>query len=886
MAYRFSQKAPCYFLVIIFVFALSIFIHKPAYSAEQGIVKGIVTDKSSKAPLPGIAITVEGTNILEFTNEKGEYQIRLAPGTYKLRAELLGYNPAEALGVIVVDGETNQVNFTLAQAGVVEGEETVVTGERQDVPLSKTTASVAIVGAKDIEKLGAVTNASDLIKNTPGVQVESGGSEFAKTIKIRGRTIAPPSVNSAGILLLVDGVPANDPASGYANMYQIPSENIEKIEVLKGASSAQYGGQASAGVINIITKKGQRIPVTKASMEFGTYQRRSKAEDELYENYTFYHSWGNKYFDYAFSGSYSHLSGITSAEKSVVATAQRLYGEKHPGTRLPDGSKKFSDRIETPFMTGADLNELMDVGDHDKGEKYSAELNLGINLFKGNALRISPSYLNTNFFLGFSPGSKALESPTDTFLQFFLNVINKREAFNVSDKWEITPNLTYNFRMGLTKNTGGAVFITVGDFVKYNKEAKASGKKDHYVTLNGVSPFNPLPGITVDRALTLANDISYKFDIFDGNVLTVGQEYQWAKSQTPPDLILYNKPTVKHNIHSLFLQDLLTVKDFSLSVGGRWDQATTFIENFDDEFSPRFGINYSINPGTSLRFSVGRARRFEDFARQNGLGQSNGRLWGNPTIGPEVNWTYELGFRFATKYISGDIAYFYDDYAGLEIPVPLSAIGYGKANGDPRVIKYSREVLGVSKAQLSKFNINTTNPRAGTFINGPDAVFQGFDVSVDVKPIENWDISVSYLFQRAVSGNNNPFDFGQGKAQAIWVASDGKSLGPKFQDEMRIAYMPTHIFKVSSDYTMPFGLRLDISGRYKSTTDFFSGSYATGIFRQPEHWIWDYKMTQPLFNGKLNVSFSIDNVFSKLYYEQGGIPSNVARYVIGFAANF
>ncbi|RMF97782.1 MAG: TonB-dependent receptor [Candidatus Schekmanbacteria bacterium] len=846
--------------------------------AQNGVIEGTISDKENGFVLPGVTVTVEGTDIIVFTDENGKYKIDIEPGKYKLRAELLGYNPTEAVNVVVVEDKTTKVDMKMVEAEAIKGEEMVVTGERLTVPLSKTTASVAVVGSQEIEKLTSTTNATDLIINTPGVQVESGGSEFSKIIKIRGRTIAPPSNASAGILLLIDGVPANDPAQGYANMYQIPAENIERIEVLKGASSAQYGGQAAAGVINIITRKGQKKPFTKVSVQYGTYQPRRHAETELTESYSFVHSWGNKYFDYSISGGYSHSSGMTTAEKNRVGSAFRLFAEKNPGKgRLPDGTKVLPDRKEIPFKLGKSLNELMDVSDIDKGERYSVALNLGINLFKNNTLRIAPQYSLVEFYTPFTPGNLPIQGPDDTFLQFTLKIFNRKDFLTITDKWEITPNLTYNFRMGLTKSTGGAIFVAITDFQDFNKEQEALGKKDGYVGLDPSTPFQELPVYTIDRSFSFANDLTYKFDVFDGDTLTVGQEYRWVKSFSPFNN--YNTPSVKRNVHSLFFQNLLSVKKFTLSVGARWDQSTLYIEDFDDELSPRFGINYEFRPGTTLRFSVGRARRFLDFARQFGLGQNNGRLWGNPFIGPEVNWTYELGFRFSTKYVSGDIAYFYDDMSDLEIPVPLSALGYSNPE------EYAEKVLANSPEQLAAKGINTGNVRAGTFINGPDAVFQGFDISMDFMPMRNWTINTSYTFTRAVVGNNNPFDFGQGQPQDDWEVA-GKTLGPKFQDEMRIAYMPTHIFKFSSSFTFPFGLNMVINGRYKSTTDFFSGNYAGGIWRQPEHWVFDYKMSQPFMNGKLKFTFAIENVFSKLYYESGGIPSTVAKYLFGIEAKF
>lgn len=868
-----------FFLSVFLISVFSPFVYI-AYSADTGVIEGKVVDKSSGLVLPGVTIMIESKDVMVFTDENGKYRIDIDPGTYNLRAELLGYNPTEAVGVVVVEETTSTVNLKIEEAQAIRGEEFIVTGERLTVPLSKTTASVAIVGTSEIDKLTSATNASDLIINAPGIQVEGGGSDFSKTIKIRGRTIAPPSSASAGILLLVDGIPANDPASGYANVYQVPSENIERIEILKGASSAQYGGQAAAGVINIITKKGQKKPITTASISLATYQPRKNAETELNESYNFTHSWGNKYFDYSISGAYAHTSGMTTADKNKVGSAFRLFAEKNPGikSRLPDGTKVLPDRKEIPFMNGKSLNELMDVSDIDKGERYSVGLNLGINLFKNNTLRIMPQVSLLNFYTPFTPGNIALQGEDDTFLQFTLKIFNKKDALRIADKWEITPNLTYNFRMGLTKSTGGAIFIAITDFQDFNKEEEALGKKDGYVGEDPTSPFQQSPVYSIDRSVSFANDISYKFNnIFDGDTFTVGQEYLWVKSTSPFNN--YTELSVKRNVHSLFFQNMLAIKKLTIAVGGRWDQSTTYIEDFDDEFSPRIGLNYELTPGTTLRFSVGRARRFIDFARQFGLGQSNGRLWGNPFIGPEVNWTYELGFRFSTKYLSGDLAYFYDDMADLEIPVPLSAVGYDNPE------TYAQEVLSVSPESLFAKNINTTNTRAGIFINGPDAVFQGFDMSLDFAPLQNWAITASYTFTRAVVGNNNPFDFGQGTPQDLWLL-DGKTLGPKFQKEMKIDYMPTHIFKFSSVYTLPFGLSTTITGRYKSTTAFFSGSYAGGIWNQPEHWVFDYKMAQPLMNGKLTFTFAIENVFSKLFYESGGIPSNVAKYIFGVEAKF
>ncbi|RMF95141.1 MAG: TonB-dependent receptor, partial [Candidatus Schekmanbacteria bacterium] len=595
------------------------------------------------------------------------------------------------------------------------------------------------------------------------------------------------------------------------------------------------------------------------------------------ETYSFYHSWGNKYFNYALSGSYSHQSGVTTADTNPVGNAYRLYGATFPNdARLDNGTKVVPGRKDIPYRSGDNLNKLMDDGDRDKGERYSVGLNLNINLFKNNTLRINPSYSFLDFYTAFSPGDIPISDASGTFLQFFLRVINRRDSLNIADKWDITPNLTYNFRMGLIKSTDLADFIFVNDYVDYSKEKEALGFKDEY-SGGGNSPFHSAPDFMLNRSFDFANELSYKFNFLDGVSLLVGHEYSWSKSVSPGS---YTKSAPKRTGNSFYFQNLWTYKKLTVSLGARWDQMTTFIEDFDDELSPRFGINYQFKPGTSLRFSVGRARRFPEYARQFGFAQSAGKLFGNPFIGPEINWTYELGFHFSTKYLSGDIAYFYDDYSDFEIPLPVSAAGYADG-GD-----YTEKVFGIPREQFAILDKDPSHPRAHFFTNGPDVVAQGFDTTFDANPVKNWNISVSYLFQRHTVGNRNPFDFRQGTPQELWLDSKGKAIGPKFQGGNRIIYTPTHIFKVSSDYTFPFGLRLDVTGRFKSTVKFVSAVYPGGIFNQPEHWIWDLKFSQPLFNNKIKLTFSIENVFSKLYYESGGIPSNVAKYTLGVSATF
>ena len=917
-----SRKFFFNFAIILMLVSLILFsADKFSSAAEKGIVKGKVTDKKAKVPLPGITVTVEGTDAIAFTDEKGNYSLELPEGTYTIRAELLGYKIAAAKGVVVLSDEPNNINFAMEEFEEIRGTEVVVTGERMDVPLSRTTASVSVVSSEQIKDLAVVGNASDLLTYTPGVQTEGGGSGATKTIKIRGATIAPPKVATAGILLLVDGVPMNDPVSGYASVYMIPSENIDRIEVVKGASSAMYGAQATAGIINIITKKGQKDPRSSFDMSFGTYQPRSNAKTEYIQNYSFSHSWGGEKFDYSISGAYGHSSGTTTAETAPVGKIYIDFGRTHPNDptygkpgfgikKLPDGTRVIPSG--GPEFFGKSLNKLMDFDELDNMERYSVNLSLGIKLFKNNTLRINPGYSLLNFGTTFTPAVNPLSASSDVFLLMALNVTNKRDYLNIFDEWKITPKLTYKVRFGTQKTTEGGLFLPVLDYIDYPKSLEALGKKDGFASDTPKNPLGIGVGTTVGKSWNIANDLFYDFDILDGNTILVGQDYQWIKTDAAlgknggsPQYIktpLYRRST------AVYLQNTQKAGKFTFTGGGRWEQMTSFIDDFSDEFAPNFGINYELSPGTSFRTSVQRKRRFIEFARTHGLGQSNGVLFGNPAIKPETTWNYEVGFRFLTKYIGGDIAYFYTDYSDTEINIPLNIGkdpgGTGKNHREyMRLYNYIKKYYpfdmpspkdGLTTADYAKQvfgglsqGVSYENARAGIFVNGPDVVYQGVDASTDFFLAKNLNMNLSYLFMRATVGNQNPFDFSQGTSQEIIIPpSVTGGLAPYYFGGNRLIYVPTHVFKASTNYTLPWGMRVVASGRFKSTATTISRLVVGGTFRMPEHWIFECKLIQPFFKDKLKLSFSIDNIFSKRYYEDGVIPSSVARYDVGLSWSF
>nr|MCU0556597.1 TonB-dependent receptor plug domain-containing protein [Desulfobacterales bacterium] len=145
--------------------------------------------------------------------------------------------------------------------------EVVVTATRTETTLDKVGGSaVSVVTATDIEA-AKQTRVAEALKGIPGIDiVASGGPGSAATVFIRGG-------DSKNTLVLVDGIMFNDPSSPNrsADLANLTLDNIERIEVVRGPLSALYGSNATGGVINILTKKGDGKPTAHVGAEYGSY---------------------------------------------------------------------------------------------------------------------------------------------------------------------------------------------------------------------------------------------------------------------------------------------------------------------------------------------------------------------------------------------------------------------------------------------------------------------------------------------------------------------------------------------------------------------------------------------------------------------------------------
>ena len=138
----------------------------------------------------------------------------------------------------------------------------VITAERNAQPLADSPSAVSVITRQQIEAKKPF-DILDVIRLAPGVSISQSGTRGKST------SIFTRGTNSNQTLVLVDGVRANSPQDGRFDFGQIPVENVERIEVVRGPASALYGSDAIGGVINIITKRGEGPLGAGGQIEFG-----------------------------------------------------------------------------------------------------------------------------------------------------------------------------------------------------------------------------------------------------------------------------------------------------------------------------------------------------------------------------------------------------------------------------------------------------------------------------------------------------------------------------------------------------------------------------------------------------------------------------------------
>jgi outer membrane cobalamin receptor len=232
-----------------------------AVSPDYGSIAGTVVDPDGRAVANADVLLTQAASIAARarTDQSGRFRAdRLPAGRYDVHVVLEGFR-ADPQSVTVSGGEAREVNLRLHLSAVSES--VVVSASQMDVPLSLVADSASVITAREIDALQLETVA-DALRLVPGLEIaRSGGRGGVTSVFARGG-------ESDYSLVLVNGVRVNAFGGGF-DFSQLPSSNIERIEVVRGPGSALFGSDAIGSVVQIVTRQGGK-PQAEATLEGGS----------------------------------------------------------------------------------------------------------------------------------------------------------------------------------------------------------------------------------------------------------------------------------------------------------------------------------------------------------------------------------------------------------------------------------------------------------------------------------------------------------------------------------------------------------------------------------------------------------------------------------------
>jgi vitamin B12 transporter len=215
-------------------------VHARASAQRPGTIEGTIVDAATSLAVEGADIVLPGVHRTATSGTDGRFTIRgLEPGEWTLHVSRLGFLERTAVAA-VRNGETTRLTIVLAPAPLT------LTGV--DTRAQASSSGAVRIDRTALERTGART-AGDALRDVAGVVVRSSGPGSPQTVSLRGMA-------ADAVLVLVDGVPLNDPVTGEADLSTIDVATIASITVLPGGQSARWGPRAAAGIITIERRHG------------------------------------------------------------------------------------------------------------------------------------------------------------------------------------------------------------------------------------------------------------------------------------------------------------------------------------------------------------------------------------------------------------------------------------------------------------------------------------------------------------------------------------------------------------------------------------------------------------------------------------------------------
>jgi vitamin B12 transporter len=246
----------------------------------------------------------------------------------------------------------------------------VVTATRIETPINQIGSSVTVIDDVEIE-LNQQRTLPDALQTVPGLNiVQTGGPGGKASVFVRGS-------NSNDTKVLIDGIDTNDPSQdGVFDFGQVLTSDLARVEVLRGPQSSLYGSDALAGVINLVTKKGEGPPRFEGMLEggsFDTFNQSARASGSISR------------FNYSFSVAHLFVDDTPVTPLDLLPPGRKRINDSYENTTLStrlgadltdtfglEAVARYTDSML--FFTGDDFSVFPSVPAAEQSEQHAQQL--------------------------------------------------------------------------------------------------------------------------------------------------------------------------------------------------------------------------------------------------------------------------------------------------------------------------------------------------------------------------------------------------------------------------------------------------------------------------------------------------------------------------------
>ena len=281
-------------------------------TAQDLRITGFVQD-SLKQPIPQATITLIPDNQVYKTDDRGYFEFsKLYEGAYQLDIKHVSYAAKQV--EVNLGRQDTIIHIQLTESGRTIEEVSVqgkVSAVDDLVKVENAAMPVKVITRREIELMGS-RRLDEVMKEQTGVAVvnDIAGGSRAVGVQIQG-------FSSNYIMVLIDGQPMLGRNNGNFDLSRISVTNIERIEIIKGASSCLYGSDALGGAINVVTRHGAITPQAQASLLYGTLN----TVDATLEGET---PFANQRGSVVLSGNYYRTDGFNT-DKDYLSTGSTTF---------------------------------------------------------------------------------------------------------------------------------------------------------------------------------------------------------------------------------------------------------------------------------------------------------------------------------------------------------------------------------------------------------------------------------------------------------------------------------------------------------------------------------------------------------------------------------